>query len=165
MKTSTYLAAALALPLLAGCSAEALSAMATAAANAQRPTYTRAFITTFTVNAMPYAAPNGVAFDLTGAPDPMLVIVDPQTNQAVWTGQAIQDVAPGRLPVSWRVAYEVPLGKPFVVAVYDQDPTGRELMFSSQPFTAQQVAATGQNTYTIQSPNGQVNAVVTLTFQ
>lgn len=83
--------------------------------------YTQATITSVVLLDMPFAQPNGSAWDATSGPDVYVGLFDGNDDQ-VYSGSTKNNIGPDDLPISWGMSYTAyNLDEPFGLGFADED--------------------------------------------
>ncbi len=123
------------------------------------PRYTRALLTDYVQEAMPFADFSGQAWDVSSGPDAVFVLMD-ANDEEVARSQTYPDLAPADLPLRWSFLPRpevTDFDAAYYIALYDEDETGEDntvltLIATTARFTLQEFAAAGfATTYTFES--------------
>ena len=118
------------------------------------PNYTRALLTDYVQEAMPFADVSGRAWDEADGPDAVFVLMD-TNDREVTRSQTFDDLTRADLPLRWSFLPRpevTDFDASYYIALYDEDGDDLTPVATTARFTLQEFAAAGfATTYTFES--------------
>ena len=118
------------------------------------PSYTRALLTDYVQEAMPFADDQGRVWDEGSGPDAVFVLMDANDHE-VRRSETFTDLTRADLPLRWSFLPRpevTDFDASYYIALYDEDESGLTPVATTSRFTLQEFAAAGfATTYTFEN--------------
>lgn len=118
------------------------------------PTYSRALLTNYVQEAMPFANVHGQAWDATDGPDAVFILLD-DDDQEVARSETYADLTRSDLPLQWSFLPRPEItnfSASYYIALYDEDGDHLTPVATTDRFRLQEFADAGfATTYTFES--------------
>ncbi|MEP0547180.1 MAG: hypothetical protein ABJF88_09615 [Rhodothermales bacterium] len=132
------------------------------------PNYTRALLTEYVQEAMPFADDAGRAWDETSGPDAVFVLMD-ANDQEVRRSETFADLSRADLPLRWSFLPRpevTDFDASYYIALYDEDESGLTPVATTSRFTLREFAAAGfATTYTFENMTDTLSSRVEIRWE